>query len=102
KPAGAAARICALLDQPDGPWWQLCQGLEMIRADELGTLFDWFEARRGKTEPRADQIYYAVIAAAVASRSAAVRADLQHRAKRKLTRTQAYTYAESIRGLREA
>jgi hypothetical protein len=102
KPAGAAARITQILAMPGGPWRQLGTELRMIPADELPALFDWFETRKGKTDPRADYIYYAVIAAAVASKSKKVRADLEKRMKRSLTKIQTYTYRESIRGLREA
>jgi len=99
KPAGAGARITEILSQPTGPWRQLGTELRMIPANELSTLFDWFEARKGKTDPRADYVYYAVIAAAVDSKSKAVRSELERRLKRKLTRVQTYTYRESIRGL---
>ncbi|MEP6859828.1 MAG: hypothetical protein ABJE66_04360 [Deltaproteobacteria bacterium] len=99
KPAGAAARITEILAMPGGPWRQLGTELRMIPADELPMLFDWFEARKGKTDPRADYIYYAVIAAAVASKSQKVRADLENRLKRPLTKVQTYTYRQSLEGL---
>jgi hypothetical protein len=100
KPMGAGARIAEILAIPGGPWRQLGTELRMIPADELPAFFDWFEARKGKTDPRADYIYYAVIAAAVASKSKKVRADLEKRLKRPLTRVQTYTYREALRGLR--
>jgi uncharacterized protein (TIGR02996 family) len=99
KPAGAGRRIVELLDAPRGPWLQLIEELTMIPEAELGTLFDWFEARRGK-QPRADEVYYAIIAAAAAaSPTARVRRDLRARLTRKLTRFHHYAYTEAIRQL---
>ncbi len=101
KPAGAAKRILPLCERNGKTAVLLRNELAMIPTAELGQVFDWFETRRGtKHPPRADEVYYTIIALAKANGTAKTRTDLQARLRtRKLGSFVKYAYETAVTSL---
>lgn len=119
KPTGLGKNYIAILEREEGPRWEVvtllaCNGVDsnnafynegdvtpsLFGSADLPYLLDWFENRRGKSPPRADQVYYAVRATLAKEGTTDTLRELEARMKAGVGKWQEAAYKPAISTLK--